>query len=69
MSRVEGGIWCDRCGVEITWSPLVKLRPGSLGKNEYCCNDCYAGLPCGCGERMEMEEERRDTPGMGIGPQ
>ena len=46
-------IWCDGCGVEIFWSAVVK------GKSHYCCTDCADGLPCPCGERMELDERRR----------
>jgi hypothetical protein len=27
----------------------------------YCCQDCTQGYTCACGERMEMEEESRDS--------
>ena len=50
-------VWCDGCGAEITWSPVV--REG----RDYCCEDCAAGLPCRCGERMELADERRASGG------
>lgn len=46
-------IWCENCGVEITCGGF-----GAHG-HIYCCRLCYQGLACDCGERMEMEEERR----------
>jgi hypothetical protein len=55
MSRFQGTIWCDNCGVEILWAPLVK------DKLDYCCRECYYGLRCDCGSRFEWEDERR-TP-------
>lgn len=55
MSRSEGVIFCDGCGVEITWGPLVE------GSCDYCCLDCLQGLPCRCGERMEIENDRRGS--------
>ncbi|HLE13823.1 MAG TPA: hypothetical protein VI776_03670 [Anaerolineales bacterium] len=55
MAGIEEAVWCDGCGVEITWSPLIE------GKRRYCCLDCQRGNPCRCGERMETEEERRET--------
>lgn len=53
MARIEDTIRCDNCGVEITWGPIVKHA------YDYCCQDCMQGLPCGCGERMEQEDDRR----------
>lgn len=53
MSRYTNTIWCDGCGVEITWGPRVE------GERHYCCQDCLDGLPCKCGERMELDERRR----------
>jgi hypothetical protein len=79
MSRSEGVIWCDRCGVEITWSPMVRVVRQPCGENEtalqkgklsqpvrfyicdYCCLDCFQGQACHCGERMEIEDERRNN--------
>jgi hypothetical protein len=49
-------IICDGCGVEITWSPIV------VNDRQYCCIDCSQGLPCTCGERMEEEDEYRNSP-------
>lgn len=46
-------IWCDGCGVEILWSPVI------VGNRDHCCQDCADGLPCRCGERMELDERRR----------
>jgi hypothetical protein len=59
MSRSEGVVWCDGCGVEISWAPLVK-SDSDMRRGDYCCEDCYAGIPCRCGERMELEDERRE---------
>jgi hypothetical protein len=47
--------WCDGCGVEITWGPVVE------GNWIYCCEDCREGRVCRCGERMELEEEYREA--------
>ncbi len=46
-------VWCDGCGVEITWSPVHDKS------RTYCCQDCRDGQPCKCGERMELDERRR----------
>jgi hypothetical protein len=35
-------IWCDECGVRITWTPVV------IGGHPYCCHDCAVGLECTC---------------------
>jgi len=53
MSSIEGTIWCDGCGVEITWAPTRAER------RRYCCEDCRKGFLCRCGERLEQEDERR----------
>jgi len=66
MSRTEGVIYCDNCGVEIAWAPYlpqatldVQARP-----LDYCCQECFQGLPCHCGDRMELEDERRVGGGL-----
>ncbi len=46
-------VWCDGCGAEITWSAQRQARL------HYCCATCFAGRPCDCGARMELESERR----------
>jgi hypothetical protein len=55
MPTIDETIWCYGCGVEISWAPLV------VDKCRYCCRDCHEGLPCRCGERMELEDERRNV--------
>ena len=62
MSRIEGVIWCDGCGVEITWVPYRQPGMTKPVSKDYCCVDCYEGISCRCGERMEIDDERRDTP-------
>lgn len=56
MTGIEETVWCDGCGVELTWAPVV------VGKHRYCCLDCQAGIPCRCGERLEIDEDRREKP-------
>ena len=58
MVKIESDIFCDNCGVEITWAPLVMPGKDPLHKFHYCCQDCFQGLACKCGERMEQEERR-----------
>jgi hypothetical protein len=53
MSRVDNTIYCDGCGVEITWSPII------IERRDYCCQDCLEVRPCKCGERTELDEDRR----------
>ena len=55
MTGIESIFWCDNCGVEIQYRPIV------IDKRIYCCRDCYVGLRCKCSERMEMEDERREV--------
>ena len=54
MSRDEESIWCDGCGIEIRWRPLV------VGKFVFCCTDCLHGRACDCLDRLEIEDERRE---------
>jgi hypothetical protein len=35
-------LYCDECGVEITWTPVV------IDGRPYCCRDCAVGLECDC---------------------
>lgn len=56
--RNSDTIWCDGCGVEITWAPL------KANQSDYCCRDCAGGYECGCGARMEEEDYPR---GRGVG--
>lgn len=53
MTNSESVVYCDGCGIEITWSPVVE------DGRRYCCKDCRDGLPCRCGERLELDEEKR----------
>ena len=52
-NKIIETVWCDSCGVDILWGPLI------VDKRDYCCQGCSDGLFCGCGERMEMDEYRR----------
>ena len=53
MTGIESTIWCDKCGVEILWGPIV------INQRNYCCQSCFEGLQCKCSERMEMDDDRR----------
>jgi hypothetical protein len=53
MVKIENTLFCDGCGVEIPLSPVIK------DQREYCCEDCAQGYQCKCGERMELEMQRR----------
>ena len=59
MFHTETTVFCDNCGVEITWGALT--QPGLEGRRllHYCCQDCMEGRLCACGERMEEDDERR----------
>ncbi len=54
MSRIENTIWCDGCGEEISWVPLMS------GGHHYCCQNCLDGLPCKCYQWSELDLSRRD---------
>lgn len=51
MGRVKGTglIVCDGCGVEITWTPVVRQ------KRIYCCRACAQGLSCECDSQQDLE--------------
>lgn len=53
MVKIRDTIWCDGCGVEIVWTPILK------DNLHYCCADCQDGFGCDCGE--ELEEEYRES--------
>jgi hypothetical protein len=53
MAKYAETRWCDGCGVEITWTPVL------LGNRIYCCVDCQKGLRCDCAARLEREDDRR----------
>lgn len=56
MTRNEYSVFCEGCGAEILWSPVVVVsRSGE--KHDYCCEACRDGLVCNCGVRMEVSEE------------
>lgn len=52
MARYKDTIWCDGCGIEITWLPTSK------GSQIFCCEDCALGLRCDCDQRLEDPEYR-----------
>lgn len=56
MVQYQETVWCDGCGVEINWSPVI------YHNRKYCCEDCLKGFVCRCGERIEFDEERRTSP-------
>jgi hypothetical protein len=51
--RISDTVFCDGCGVEITWAPVRS------GQHDYCCQDCADGYECSCGARMEDEDDSR----------
>ncbi len=53
MPLIENTIWCDNCGVEISWGPII------VDKQYYCCQDCREGLLCKCSDRMDLDDDRR----------
>ena len=62
MVKIEETLYCDGCGVEILLAPVVKEQ------RQYCCEDCARGIPCKCGERMELDERRRAAGGIPDAP-
>lgn len=63
MVKIDGVVFCDGCGVEITWSPVVVRAAHGAHQTRsgvYCCADCADGRPCRCAERMEFDDEFRE---------
>ena len=48
MVRYKDTLWCDGCGIEIRWEPVV------IDDLVYCCKDCSEGIQCQC---EEIEDE------------
>lgn len=63
MSRTDSMVWCDGCGVEITWAALVQVGKHHHHVLHYCCQDCLEGRECECGKRLEDEEDMRRPEG------
>ncbi len=65
MAKIQDSVFCDGCGIEVTWTPYYQNPahniPG-VRRSEYCCQDCAQGYRCRCGERMLLEEDRRKEP-------
>ncbi len=51
--RISDTVFCDGCGVEITWAPVRSKQ------RDYCCQDCADGYECNCGARMEEDDYTR----------
>jgi hypothetical protein len=62
MTRTEQGVWCDNCGVEITWAAIVQFGRERHRLLHYCCEECLEGRECECGLLMEQEEPTSRTP-------
>jgi hypothetical protein len=54
---MEGVIFCDGCGAEITWTPIIIKT--IYHTYEYCCEDCADERSCACGDRMILGDEQR----------
>ncbi len=39
MTWYDEMTWCDGCGVEITWGPVL------VDRRIYCCRECSQGIP------------------------
>lgn len=53
MVWISDTLWCDGCGVEISWTPVCQ------GHHHYCCSECAEGRECECAAWVEQDEERR----------
>jgi hypothetical protein len=51
VMAVPHELYCDGCGVEVTWTPIL-----AVGRR-FCCHLCAAGGDCGCGYAVEDDEE------------
>ncbi|HNT22805.1 MAG TPA: hypothetical protein PKM21_00450 [Anaerolineales bacterium] len=55
MLNLEREVFCENCGAEITCGAYV------INDHIFCCKECYEGYPCTCGERMDVEIDRRSS--------
>lgn len=53
MTRYRNTFWCDGCGVEIRWVPLLK------GERHFCCQECAEGQVCDCSQWSELDLDFR----------
>lgn len=63
MSNIERTIFCNGCGVEITWSPIIQ------GERRYCCQDCLHGRGCTCATRQDLDDDRPNLAHSAPNPQ
>ena len=54
--RYTNTVVCDGCGVEITWTPVLK------GEEFFCCQLCAQGLPCECDFPPEEDKAKQVEP-------
>lgn len=60
MLADEQTVFCDGCGAEIGWVPVI------VKHHRYCCSDCAEDRTCTCGMQAEWEDERRDKEVAGM---
>jgi hypothetical protein len=60
MVQFDDSLFCDGCGVEIRWAPVIEK-----GK-QYCCCDCRDGLECNCGAEMDEEQRGRKNADLSV---
>jgi hypothetical protein len=59
VEAVEHGVFCDGCGVEITWVPIL-----SDGRR-YCCALCTRGATADAATQSKMKTKRAPrSPGL-----
>lgn len=60
MTRFRDVIWCDGCGAVERGAFAISRAPViAPDQRDYSCPACRDGRPCDCGERMELDDERR----------
>jgi hypothetical protein len=47
MVQYQETLWCDGCGSEIRWKPVLK------DQRHYCCINCLQGEQCSCDDSLE----------------
>lgn len=60
MFSQEDAVFCDGCGTEIRWAPVIVMR------RHYCCSECAEGRTCACDKQAAWEDERRSTHAFGV---
>jgi hypothetical protein len=61
MGWIEGVLFCDGCGAEVSMATVV-VRDGAF----FCCSRCADGERCDCGLILEKGPPRESEAARGV---